>query len=508
MSTRGVRIVGGQVLTLDGNAGPIHDGEVVVDGDTIAYVGPQRPAGPGETGYLTLNAHGSLVLPGLVNGHTHSYGVFAKGGVDGMPLDLFVPAVTALGEALRDEEDLYLAAALTAAEALRSGTTCLLDHLRYPFRLGCQAFEAAARGYLDAGVRATIAPMFGDRPFEDTLPQTGSRPAAARADIAGDADAYLAACAQAVPRLHGARGRMQFFLGTDGPQRCTPYLLRRSREFLDAYPVGMQSHVYETATQRVRGGQLYGTSLVAVLEDFGLLGPRLSLVHFVWPEGEDLQRVRRAGATVVHCPGANLQLGSGIAPVPEMTEMGIPVALGTDGANSLDLSLWTQIRLAALLHRVTHPWYRSWLTSAAVLRMATCGGAAAHRLSGQIGVLRAGAKGDVILLDPRASAVAAGRDPALNLVMRETGASVHTVLVGGEIVVRDGRCVRIDEADLLSRLGRRAEQLRPEVERRQEEMRSRYGPSVEAMYQEVMSSLGNDTRFSGPASRRRTPTAN
>jgi len=142
------------------------------------------------------------------------------------------------------------------------------------------------------------------------------------------------------------------------------------------------------------------------------------------------------------------------------------------------------------------------------LRMATCGGAAAHRLSGQIGVLRAGAKGDVILLDPRASAVAAGRDPTVNLVMRETGASVHTVLVGGEIVVRDGQCVRIDEGDLLARLGRRAEQLRPEVERRQEEMRSRYGPSVEAMYQEVMSSLGNDTRFSGPASRRRTPTAN
>jgi len=85
---------------------------------------------------------------------------------------------------------------------------------------------------------------------------------------------------------------------------------------------------------------------------------------------------------------------------------------------------------------------------------------------------------------------------------------VHTVLVGGEIVVRDGQCVRIDEGDLLARLGRRAEQLRPEVERRQEEMRSRYGPSVEAMYQEVMSSLGDDTRFSGPASRWRTSTAN
>jgi 5-methylthioadenosine/S-adenosylhomocysteine deaminase len=270
----------------------------------------------------------------------------------------------------------------------------------------------------------------------------------------------------------------------------------------------MQSHVYEAATQRVRGGQLYGKSLVAVLEDFGLLGPSLSLVHFVWADADDLQRVGRAGGVVVHCPGANLQLGSGIAPLPEMTEMGIPLALGTDGANSLDLSLWTQIRLAGLLHRVAHPWYRFWLTSAAVLQMATGGGAAAHRLSGQIGVLRAGAKGDVILLDPRASAVGAGRDPAVNLVMRETGASVHTVLVGGKIVVRDGQCVMIDEADLLSRLGRRSEQLRPELERRQAEMRSRYGPAVEAMYQEVMSSLGDDTRFSRPASRWRTPTAN
>jgi len=493
------RIVGGLVLTLDDAAGTVADGEVEITGDRITYVGPRR-AISAEDRIEVLDATGAIVMPGLVNAHLHSYGVFAKGSVDALPLDLFVPHVMPLGEALSDE-DLYLAAALTAAESLRNGTTCLMDHLRFPYDRTLGAVEAAVRGYLDAGIRATVAPMFGDRTFADSLPQVDD-PAARMLPSAApaDADAYLEACAQAVSRFHGAAGRIQIFLGTDGPQRCTLHLLEQSREFLETYPVGMQSHVFETASQRVRGMQLYGRSLVTLLADHGLLGPRLSLVHFVWSDAEDHARVKQSGAAVVHCPAANLQIGSGIAPVPEMLSVGIPIALGSDGANVLDLSVWTQARLAALLHRVAHPWYPAWVTSADVIQMATAGGATVHGLRDEIGILRPGARADVILLDGHGPALAPTADPVTTLVARETGSSVQTVLVGGEVTVRDGRCTRIDEAVLMSRLNQRWHEIQPFVQRQQQEMLTAYGGYVKAMYRRVMSDLDAHARFSRPSS--------
>jgi cytosine/adenosine deaminase-related metal-dependent hydrolase len=494
----GVRVVGGLVATFTPDLGTIADGEVEIRGDTITYVGPRRALLPGEPWVEVLDAGGTLVMPGLVNGHVHSYGVFAKATVDTIPLDLFIPRVMALGEILEDE-DLYLAAALTALEALRTGTTCVLDHLRYPYRRPLASFEAAVRGYLDAGIRATVAPMFGDRPFADTLPQVPHIAATGLpSGEPADADVYLQACAEAVSRWHGAAGRIQFFLGTDGPQRCTPHLLAGSRQFLDAYPVGMHSHVLEAATQRVRGFQLYGKSLVAVLDEVGLLTPRLSLVHFVWSDDDDHCRVAAAGASIVHCPAANLQVGSGLAPIPELLARGVPVALGTDGANVLDLSLFTQVRLAALIHRVAYPWYHRWIRAQDVVRMATAGGAAVHGLTGQIGVLRPGARADLVLLDARGHALAGADDVALALATRETGGSVRTVLVAGEVVVRDGRSTRLDEEALITRFLRRRAALRPLIARRQEEILGAYGPYIEAIYRAVMRDLGGDVRVARP----------
>ncbi len=229
VETDGTRIVGGLVLTLDGGPGAIPGGEVAIAGDRISYVGPRRAAPEGHAtprgrGPEVLDARGAVVMPGLVNAHSHSYGVFAKGSVDTMPLDLFIPHVMPLGEALSDE-DLYLAAALTAAESLRSGTTCLMDHLRFPYARTLRAIEAAVRGYLDAGIRATRSPQ---------CLATGPSPT----------------------RSHR----------WTTPPPAPSLRPRRPRAFLNTYPVGMQSHVFAAVTQRVRGMQLYACAGVLCSE--------------------------------------------------------------------------------------------------------------------------------------------------------------------------------------------------------------------------------------------------
>jgi len=493
-----LRIVGGLVITLDRELGTIDDGEVTIEGDRIVHVGRRMPSQDDDKAAEAIDARGAIVLPGLVNAHTHSYGVYGKGSVDKIPLDLFIPRVTALGDAFEDE-DIYLAAALTAVESLKAGTTCLFDHLRFPHGRPLQSVAAAIQAYLEVGIRATVAPMFGDRSLVDSLPETlGQTPPRLVPSSVADVDAYFGACAEAVSRWHGAEDRIQVFLGTDGPQRCSMTLLERSRAFLDAYPVGMQSHVLETLTQHVRGMQLYGRSLVAVLEELGLLGPRLSLVHFVWSDDNDHARVASAGAAVVHCPGVNLQLGSGIAPVLEMLAKGIPVALGTDGANSLDLGMFTQIKLALLIHRVTHPWYHKWIGAEEVFRMATEGGAEVHGMRGEIGVLRPGARADVTLLDRYTDALSPTDEPLLALATRETGSSVRTVIVGGQVVLRDRRCTRVDEDALLERLVKRRRALEPVIAGRQSEILATHRAYLEAMYQHVMRTATGDTRLARP----------
>ena len=188
----------------------------------------------------------------------------------------------------------------------------------------------------------------------------------------------------------------------------------------------------------------FGTGAVEGLDRLGLLGPRTSLAHCVWLSPEDIEVIAERGAVVVHNPSANMRLGSGRAPVPELVAAGVTVALGADGSASSDSQVvWTQLKLAALVHN--DGIRERWIGGAQALAMATTGGAAALGLAGAAGVLEPGALADVVLVDLLGDGLTGAQALEAALALSETGRAVRHVLVDGRLVVRDGRCLTVDE---------------------------------------------------------------
>jgi cytosine/adenosine deaminase-related metal-dependent hydrolase len=197
----------------------------------------------------------------------------------------------------------------------------------------------------------------------------------------------------------------------------------------------------------------------------GLLGPNTILAHCVWVDDQDIEIIASTGGSVAHNPMANLKLGSGIAPVLRMRELGCNVALGTDGGGSSDnLNLFGQMKEAAMLHRVTDPNYEHWLGAADVLEMATANGARAAGFEADSGRLAVGQKADIALVDLRPGYFRPRNDVVAQLVFSDVGSSVTTVLVDGKVIVEGGRMTTVDEASLYAEADAIARHIGTELE--------------------------------------------
>jgi len=401
-----------------------------------------------------IDGSGCLAIPGLVNAHTHSQSALLQGTVLGEPLDLYVLRAIAR-RAPRSARAVHVSATLHAAAMLRRGITAHVDHLRdglLPSVEGCSATLAA---YRDIGIRATVAPMYEDRVYLDSLPpEAQALPPAVRARYQAakrpPPREYFAVMEELLPRWRGAEGRLDLLLGVDGPQRCTRALLEMTGEFAARHAIGLHTHLLEAKTQHLMAPADCGGSFVRYLDRFGLIGPRSSLAHFVWCTEDDIALAAERRVNVVHNPSSNLLLGSGVLPLERLLRAGVSVALGTDGQSGAAVSILEAAKLASLISRVCNTDPARWVEARSVFRLATEGGAAVLGLAGQAGRLEPGARADLALIDVRGLEWQPRGNVYNHLVMYENGANVRTVLVEGEVVVRDGRCTRVDEAALLA----------------------------------------------------------
>lgn len=413
-------------------------------------------AGPPSGGTEVLDGAGLLALPGLINAHTHSPENPLRGIGEGLRLEPWLLLMFA-SSGPYDEEDHYACALAGAVEMMRVGVTGVIDH-PWMTEAGVGAADAVLRAYRDAGLRAAVAPLVEDCDLTEEL-------AAARGITLGTASMnagrpqvppgeLIAQLDDLIETWHGScGGRLKVFAGPGGLQWCSEDLLTGLAELARSRSTGLQIHLLETALQREACLHHFSRGGVRALEAMGVLGPNVSLAHSIWIDPGDADVIAAAGAIAVHNPAANLRISSGTMPINALREAGVSIALGTDGAASSDnQNLWDAVKLASLIHNARS--HR--ISSIDSLTMATEGGAQALGEAGQLGVLENGRLADIALLD-RGSMTLAGAqviEPALTL--SDCGASVKHVIIAGELVVRDGRCIRIDEAAVASALADQA----------------------------------------------------
>ena len=431
------------------------DVDVVIAGRRVERIGP---AGEAEAALAGIDARGLLAIPGLVNAHTHSAENCLRGSGHCLPLEVWLTRMFGTAGAY-SPEDHYANALAGAVEMLRSGTTAVLDHL-WMTPPTTAAADAVLRAYRDAGIRAAVAPLVADADF------TAELAAVHGVDLAGAlftdlAGAIPPAEAQALledllGRWHGAAGgRLQVLAGPCGLHWCSDELLERLAATAAAHGSGLTIHLLETRLQRDIAAAHRGTGAVQALDRLGVLGPRTSLAHGVWLEEADIALLAERDCVVVHNPAANCRLGSGRAPVPELLAAGVRVALGADGASSSDdQMIWTQLKLAALVHNDGER--DRWVSGGQALRMATTGGAAALGLGEELGTLEPGALADVVLVDRRGAGLAGAQDLEAALALSASGRDVVHVLVDGRLIVSHGRCLTVDEAAARAALAEQA----------------------------------------------------
>ena len=433
--------------------GPV---DIAVRDGLIASIDPagDREPAPGEV----IDGRGRLAMPGLVNAHVHSSGAFNRGLVDNLPLELFMLYELPPFDFGPFAPELYRARVLFGTlEMLRRGVTAVLDDPIYAPSPTPDTVAAVMGAYEEIGIRATVTIYQPDKvehawfPYLadllepevlERLDREAPPPATELVDVYRDF----------VGRWHDAAGgRLRCGVSPSAPQRATDGYLRALHALAAEHDMPYVLHVYESKVQRVAGELLYGGSLIRHIRDLGVLDERSCIVHAVWAGEADVADLAAAGATVVHSPCGNLRCGSGRMPYRMLLDAGVPLALCTDEATVEDTNnLWNVARVAALLHKNAGHDYRTWPTAREILRALTEGGARAMRLEGRIGTLAEGACADLILIDLDSPTFLPLTDLPNHLVYGEDGGSVRLVMVGGHVVVRDGRVLTVDEDALVA----------------------------------------------------------
>jgi 5-methylthioadenosine/S-adenosylhomocysteine deaminase len=423
-------IQNGIVLTMDAADTRIDRGGVAIRDGRIVGMGSDEQVGSLSAGEV-LDAGGGIIMPGLVNAHTHLPMSLFRGLADDLPLEQWLNEHIFPAEAAHvTPESVALGARLSIAEMLLGGTTTCCDGYFLAHHVAEAVEETGLRAVAGQGVIDFPAPGVPD-PKENIQA----------------AKAFAQAWRARSPRI-----RPSIFCHS--PYTCSAETLQGAKQAAEEQGVLFQIHAAETRSEARLCRETHGCSPIQYLDRLGLLDRRTLLIHAVWTDETDIGIIARKEARVTHCPESNMKLASGIAPIPEMLAAGITVALGTDGcASNNDLDLWTEMDTAAKLHKV-HRLEPTAMDAGTVLRMATIEGARALGLDREIGSLEVGKQADMIIIDTNRPHLTPMYHPRSHLVYAVHAADVRHVLIAGRPVVRDRRLLTIDR-DALIREARR-----------------------------------------------------
>jgi 5-methylthioadenosine/S-adenosylhomocysteine deaminase len=426
----------GLILTLDpGQPAPILRGYIGIRGSQIACLGEADPLG--WTAREVIDARGTLILPGLINTHTHSAMTLFRGLADDLPLKSWLEQHIFPAEArFINPETVYWGSMLSCAEMIRSGTTTLAD--------GYFCLEGSARAIEQAGMRAVLAPGVID------FPAPG---------VPDPADAIRAA-RDFIDQWSNRSPLIGVGVFPHSPYTCSPRTLQQAKDLALGKGLPYFIHLAETRDEVSLVRDRTGFTPVRFLKRLDCLDASTVGVHVNHVDQEEMELLAEAGVRVSHCPESNMKLGAGVTPLLELLARGIVVGLGTDGcAGNNDLDLFREMGSAARLHKVTRldPTMPSALL---VVEMATVQAAGVLGLEKEIGSLEVGKQADLILLNLDQPHLTPLYHPLSHLVYAASGADVDTVFIAGQMVMRQRRLLTLDWEEIRDRVVKIGRQIR------------------------------------------------
>lgn len=381
-----------------------------------------------------IDASGKLVIPGLVNTHTHLSMTLMRGLADDMPLDTWLNDHIWPAEAELNGDYCYAGALLACAEMIKSGTTCFNDMYFFMDHVAKAVDESGMRGVLSHGMID-----FGDETkrkneFKETR--------------------------RIIDKCHNsADGRIKVAYGPHSPYTCSQELLEEVKK--EANKSGHRIHIHVSETQKEVSDSLEskGKLPFEYLSEIGFLGEEVTAAHAVWLSEDEISLIKNSLTKLSHNPSSNMKLASGIAPVSKLLSEGVCVSIGTDGtASNNNLDILEEMKITSLLQKV-NTLDPSLLPAKEVYEMATINGAAAIGLEADIGTIEVGKKADMALLDIKTIRMTPFRNPMSQLVYSAQGGDVDTVICNGEVLMENKKLLTIDEAKVIEMAQNAAEEM-------------------------------------------------
>jgi 5-methylthioadenosine/S-adenosylhomocysteine deaminase len=414
-------VLGGTIVTMDGARRVIDEGGIAVTGGRIVAIGPRAEIEKDYTSRQIVHADGKLIVPGLINGHTHIPMTLFRGLADDLDLQEWLTKYIFPAEAKNVSEEFVRAGTrLGLAEMIRGGTTTYCD--MYYFE------DAIADETAKAGVRAVLGETVIDFPVADNKTNA-------------EAMAYVEKF------VNHWKGNDLIIpaIAPHAPYTVSEEHLKAVKAFSDRTGAPIVTHISETKREVDDSIKAKGVSPVDYLERIGFLNERVIAAHMVWPQAGELEILKRRGVGVVHNPQSNMKLASGVAPVPKMLDEGILLGLGTDGAASNnDLNMWEEMDTVAKLHKVFTGDPKV-ISAQQAFELATIRGAAALHMDKEIGSLEKGKRGDLVIIERDALNQIPLYNVYSDLVYATKSWDVETVIINGRIVMKDRSLLTLNE---------------------------------------------------------------
>jgi 5-methylthioadenosine/S-adenosylhomocysteine deaminase len=421
----------GQILSLSPDFPETFTGSLGIQGEEIIFIQPRESRIPLPPAKKIIDARGFLVMPGLINSHTHSPMTLFRGLADDLPLKAWLEQFIFPAEArFVNPDSVYWGSLLACAEMILSGTTTFADGYFYMGEV-VKAVECS-------GLRGLVCQGVLDFPIPGSPDPSQNIPLARRF----------------VETWKGFSPCISTGLFCHSPYTCSPETLRTIKTLCQEKGIPFFIHAAETQEEVAQIQSLYGKTPIQHLHDLDLLDARTIIVHAVQVTSTDLDLLARSGSAVAHCPESNMKLASGIAPVVDMLRRGIPVGLGTDGcASNNNLDLFQEMDTAAKLEKV-HTMDPTVMNARTVLRMASLEGAKVLGLENRVGSLEVGKKADLLFLERSKPHLIPCYDPFSMLVYSAQGADVHSVMINGKMVMEDRKILTFDLQEVMEQVTR------------------------------------------------------